>query len=98
MLPAVPLLAVVMAIGLCRFSDSSIADIADRLLSVVSVAFFALGIFGLSVLWQNGLLAKHLAGLTILSLALLLIALLSLILLIRWVREARRATGEGPVV
>jgi 4-amino-4-deoxy-L-arabinose transferase-like glycosyltransferase len=75
LLPAIPLLAVVMAIGLCRFSDSIIADIADRLLSVVWVAFFALGIFGLSVLWQNGLLAKHLAGLTILSLALLLIAL-----------------------
>jgi 4-amino-4-deoxy-L-arabinose transferase-like glycosyltransferase len=75
LVPAVPLLAVVLAIGLCRFSKSSIAAIADPLLNLVTLACFAIASFGLSVLWQNGLLTKHFAGFTVLSLALLLIAL-----------------------
>ena len=75
LLPAVPLLAVVMAIGLCRFSNSSIAEIADQLLNVITIAFFAIALFGLSVLWQNGLLARHFAGLVVLLLALLLVGL-----------------------
>lgn len=80
LLPAVPLLAVVMAIGLCRFSNSTIAGIADQLLNAVTVAFLAIAIFGLSVLWQNGLLTKHFAGFAVLFLALLLVAL-------RWQRK-----------
>jgi 4-amino-4-deoxy-L-arabinose transferase-like glycosyltransferase len=80
LLPAMPLLAVVMAIGLCRFSNSSIALIADPLLNVVTLAFFAIAAFGLSVLWQSGLLTKHLAGFTVLFLASLVVAL-------RWQRR-----------
>lgn len=77
LLPAVPLLAVVMAIGLCRFSDATIAIVADKLLNVVTLGFFAIAIFGLSVLWQSGLLARHFAGFTVLFLALLIFALRS---------------------
>lgn len=80
LLPAVPLLAVVMAIGLCRFSNSSIAIVADRLLDIVTIAFFAIAVFGLSVLWQNSLLTKHFAGFVVLFLALLVVAL-------RWQRK-----------
>jgi 4-amino-4-deoxy-L-arabinose transferase-like glycosyltransferase len=80
LLPAVPLLAVVMAIGLCRFSNSSIAVVADKLLNAITVAFFAIAIFGLDVLWQNGFLTTHLAGFTVLFLASLLVAL-------RWQRK-----------
>ncbi len=75
LVPAVPLLAVVMAIGLSRFSNSSIAAIADPLLHIVTLGFFVIAVFGLSVLWQNGLLAKHFAGFTILFLAISLAAL-----------------------
>lgn len=77
LVPAVPLLAVVIAIGLCRFSNSSIAAIAVPLLNVVTLGFFAIAVFGLSVLWQNGLLGKHFAGFTILFLMFLLTALRS---------------------
>ena len=75
LLPAIPALAVVLSIGLCQFSNSNIAKIADRLLGFVIVWFFAVCIFGLSILWQNGLLTKHFAGLTILLLALLFVVL-----------------------
>jgi Dolichyl-phosphate-mannose-protein mannosyltransferase len=75
LLPAVPLLALVMAIGLCRFSNSTIAIVADQFLNAITIAFFAIALFGLSILWQAGLLAKHFAGLTVLLLVLLLLAL-----------------------
>lgn len=80
LLPAVPLLAVVMAIGLCRFSNSSIAIVADRLLDIITIGFFAIALFGLSVVWQNGLVTKHFTGLIVLLLALLVVAL-------RWQRK-----------
>jgi uncharacterized SAM-binding protein YcdF (DUF218 family) len=50
------------------------------LLNVVTLGFFAIAIFGVSVLWQNGLLTKHFAGLTVLFLTVLLVAL-------RWRRK-----------
>jgi len=40
-----------------------------------TIAFFAIALFGLTLLWQNGLLTKHAATLTIVLLAALLIAL-----------------------
>lgn len=86
LLPAVPLLAVVMAIGLGRFSDSAIAIVADQLLNAVTIGFFAIAIFGLSVLWQAGLLGTHFAGFTILFLALLIFAL-------RWQRKQLSSQG-----
>jgi 4-amino-4-deoxy-L-arabinose transferase-like glycosyltransferase len=75
LLPAIPLLAIVMAIGLCRFSNSTIAVITDQLLNVVTLCFVAIAAFGLSVLWQNEVLTKHFAGFTVLSLTLLLFVL-----------------------
>lgn len=80
LVPAIPLLAVVMAIGMCRFSNARIATVADLLLNVVTLGFLAIAIFGLSVLWQNGLLSKHFAGFCVLFLILLLVAL-------RWQRR-----------
>jgi hypothetical protein len=80
LLPAIPLLAVVIAIDLCRYSNSDIAAIANRFLNAITITFFAIALFGLSVLWQTGLLTKHFAGLTVLLLVFLLLAL-------RWQRN-----------
>ena len=73
--PALPLLAIVIAIQLCRFPSSSVAKVTDPLINLATIAFFAIALFGLTLLWQNGLLTKHAATLTIVLLAALLIAL-----------------------
>ena len=75
LVPAVPLLAVVIAIELSRFPNSSIGTILDLLTNLVTIAFFGIGLFGFILLWQNGLLAKHGSGLTIVFLTALLVAL-----------------------
>jgi 4-amino-4-deoxy-L-arabinose transferase and related glycosyltransferases of PMT family len=75
LLPAIPLVAVAMSIALCRFSNSAIAIVTDQLLNILTIVFFAIAIFGVTLLWQTDLLTRHFAGLAILSLAILLVAI-----------------------
>ncbi len=66
--PALPLLAVVIALGICRFSVADIASLIRPLLAIVTVGFLAAASFGIALLWQNRLLSNHFAGVSIVAL------------------------------
>lgn len=68
LLPATPLLAVAIAIGLCRFPSSAVARAVDPLLSILTGVFAIAAILALIALWQTNLLTRHLAGPVILLL------------------------------
>lgn len=75
LLPAFPLVAIALAICLCRFPQPSITIVTDQLLNIVTALLIALTILGLTILWQTDLVTNHFAGPAVLFLAILFVAI-----------------------